>query len=200
MARRRKKATKAGNEAAGCLILLLIVGVPLLIIVPPLGIVFLFVGFIVWLGAFSIQGRVSCGLNYPLQALFFNACHRFALYKHRKSNISSAVLSFQYTLAPFNRKLTTRRIVLSITPLPIGNLSGNLFFELFFGFACLLFDLLHLNFFGNFEREQFVGVPFDAVLEITERLIRSHFEVVEFSCCFVELSPNGGEMGVGLIG
>ena len=81
-----------------------------------------------------------------------------------------------------------------------GDFSGKVresFFEYFFGFACFLFDLLHLNFFGNFEREQFVGVPFDTVLEIAERLIRSHFEVVEFSCCFVELSPKGGKIVVG---
>ena len=52
-------------------------------------------------------------------ACFSMLCQHLALYKHRKSNMSSAVLSFQYTLAPFNRKLTTRRTVLSMTPLPM---------------------------------------------------------------------------------
>lgn len=48
MARRRKKATEAANEVTGCLLLLLIVGVPLAIVVPPVGIAFLVFGFIAW--------------------------------------------------------------------------------------------------------------------------------------------------------
>jgi len=51
--------------------------------------------------------------------------------------------------------------------------------------------------FGNFERKKLVGVPLDAVFEITERFSWSHFESVEGSLGFVELSANVGKMGVG---
>jgi len=84
-----------------------------------------------------------------------------------------------------------------------GDFSGKVresFFEYFFGFACFLFDLLQLNLFGNFEGEDFIGVSFDSVLEITERFIRSHFECVKLPLDFVELSAKGGKIVVGLIG
>jgi len=57
-----------------------------------------------------------------------------------------------------------------------------------------------LNFFGNFERKKFVGVPFDSVLEITERFSWSHFESVKLPLGFVELSANVGKIVVGVIG
>jgi hypothetical protein len=39
---------------------------------------------------------------------------------------------------------------------------------MFFGIAGVLFELLTLDFFGDFEGKQLVGVPFDAIFEIAE--------------------------------
>ena len=60
-----------------------------------------------------------------------------------------------------------------------------------------MFDLFLLNFFGDFEREQFIGVSFDSIFEISERFFGSHFESVEGTLDFVELLANIGEVVFG---
>ena len=68
--------------------------------------------------------------------------------------------------------------------------SRTLFFQLFFGFSRFLVDLLLLNLFGNFERENLIGMSLDTILKIAERFSRSHLESVEGSLFIVELSAN----------
>ena len=66
----------------------------------------------------------------------------------------------------------------------------NSFFELLLGVPSVLFEQLPLDFLGDFEREEFVGMPFDTILEIVERLAAFHFEAIKFLFGLVELSAD----------
>jgi len=71
---------------------------------------------------------------------------------------------------------------------------------LFFGVAGVLFEQLALDFLGDFEGEEFVGMFFGTIFEIAERLAGLHVEGVEFSLRIIELSTNLLEVGVRLFG
>jgi len=62
-----------------------------------------------------------------------------------------------------------------------------------------LFHLPLLNFFGDFERKNLIGVFFYSIFEISQRFSTPHFESIEFFLGFIELTANILEIVLGMI-